>query len=73
VLTPPEEAAEIETLEPFAAENVSPIRGPSLFERMAMAARGAVRQAKEADADAPPLPHLRRGSELADARFARAA
>jgi len=73
VLTAPEDAAEIELLEPFAAENVTPLRGPSLFERMAMAARGAVRQAKEADADAPPLPHLRRGLEAEGPRFARAA
>jgi len=73
VLAAPEDAAEIELLEPFAAENVTPIRGPSLFERMAMAARGAVRQAKEADGDAPPLPHLRRGLEVEGPRFARAA
>jgi cell division protein FtsZ len=76
VLTAPAEATEFATLDPFAAEdttNVTPIRGPSLFERMAMAARGAVRHAKEADADAPPLPQLYRGRDLDGPRFARAA
>jgi cell division protein FtsZ len=76
VLTPPEDAAELQLLEPFETvdtANVTPIRGPSLFERMAMAARGAARQAKAADADAPPLPHLYRGREWPEQRIARAA
>jgi cell division protein FtsZ len=80
VLTPPEGISELATLDPFATEPVAqaqsaavvPIRGPSLFERMAMAARGAVRQAHESN-DHPPLPHLYRGRELAGPGFARAA
>jgi cell division protein FtsZ len=75
VLTPPDEAVEAALIEPFAADatNVAPIRGPSLFERMAMAARGAARQARDAEADAPPLPHLYRGREWPEQRIARAA
>jgi cell division protein FtsZ len=80
VLTPPEGASEFATLDPFAAEcaaqaqsaEIVPIRGPSLFERMALAARGAVRQAQEAEAY-PPLPHLYRGRELDPPALARAA
>jgi cell division protein FtsZ len=75
VLTPPDGAADVETLDPFAADPnvVVPIRGPSLFERMAMAARGAVRQAQAVDADAPPLPNLYRGRDWPEQRIARAA
>jgi cell division protein FtsZ len=80
VLTPPEGASEFATLDPFAAEpaaqaqsaSVVPIRGPSLFERMALAARGAVRHAQEAEAH-PPMPQLYRGRELDRPAFARAA
>jgi len=78
VLTPPEGASEFATLDPFAGDyeaqapsaEVVPIRGPSLFERMALAARGAVRQEAEAY---PPLPRLYRGRELEGAALARAA
>jgi cell division protein FtsZ len=81
VLAPPEGAAEFATLDPFAVGHaaaeigpnvVVPLRGPSLFERMATAARGAVRQAREAE-DAPPLPHLYRGREWPEQHIARAA
>jgi cell division protein FtsZ len=43
VLTPPEHPAPLETVEPFA----EPVRGPSLFERMAAIARGAPQGARE--------------------------
>jgi len=75
VLTPPEGASEIETLDPFAAAAAGgggALRGPSLFERMAMAARGAVRQGK-GDDDAPPLPRLDRGRAWPEQHIARAA
>ena len=83
-LSPPEGAEEFATVEPFAAQPATapepaaepaaraPVRGPSLFERMSMAARGAARQAKEAE-EHPPLPHLYRGREREERRFARAA
>jgi cell division protein FtsZ len=84
-LTAPEGAGEIETLDPFAAEPIRPFvaataspaalpadgRGPSLFERMAMLARGAAKEAREADG--PPMPHLYRGREYMVQRTARAA
>jgi cell division protein FtsZ len=46
VLVPPEGAGELPTIDPFTAEPAAdatspPVRGPSLFERIAMAARGA--------------------------------
>jgi cell division protein FtsZ len=74
VLSPPDGASDFATIEPFAAEPaaVLPFRGPSLFERMALVARGAVRQAEEAE-DKPPLPHLYRGRDLDGPSFARAA
>jgi cell division protein FtsZ len=80
VLTPPEGASEFAMLDPFAIEPaaqgqlgaVVPIRGPSLFERMALAARGAVRHTEESK-DYPPLPILCRGRELNGPAFARAA
>jgi len=82
VLTPPESLGEMETVEPFetlseiaaevAALNVIPIRGPSLFERMAMLARGAAKEAREAE-DQPPMPHLYRGREWQTQEIARAA
>ena len=75
-LAPPDGADDFATVEPFAANAeaprafVFPVRGPSLFERMAMLARGA----GEAPAPRayPPLPHLRSG-EFAQQRIARAA
>jgi len=76
-LAPPEGAAEIATVEPFAeveaaaSATIAPLRGPSLFERMAMAARGAARQARAEDG--PPLPQLYRGRDSAPQRIARAA
>jgi len=81
VLTPPEGASEFATLDPFAAEPAVqpqpataavPIRGPSLFERMAMAARGAPRAAQDAE-DHPPLPQLYRAHAHHGPAFARAA
>jgi cell division protein FtsZ len=88
VLTPPESEDRIEAIEPFAAEaEAAPIpettaevielaeireRGPSLFERMAMLARGAAREVREAE-EYPPLPHLYRGRDFADQEIARAA
>jgi cell division protein FtsZ len=80
LLTPPEGASEFVTIDPFAAESdadaqsaeIVPIRGPSLFERMALAARGAVRPGQEADAFPPP-PHLYRGRDLDGPAFAKAA
>ena len=81
-LVPPADAAENVTLDPFAAIEAEPacagppaiaqLRGPSLFERMAMAARGAARQARAEDG--PPLPQLYRGRDLDhQPRIARAA
>jgi len=70
VLTPPEGAGEIETLDPFAAS--ASLRGASLFERMAMAARGAVRQGNEDDGH-PALARLHRGREWPEQSIARAA
>ena len=80
ILTPPEGAGEFTTIDPFAAPSapeprspaVAPERGPSLFERMSMAARGAARQARAAE-DHPPLPHLYRSREPEEARLAHAA
>jgi cell division protein FtsZ len=79
ILTAPEGASEFATLDPFGSEPaeapsaaVLPIRGPSLFERMAMAARGANRTALE-PGDYPPLGHLHRSRELNGAALARAA
>jgi cell division protein FtsZ len=71
VLEPPADLPEIDQVEPFSAEIV-PIRGPSLFERMATLARGAAKEARAAD-DLPPLPHLYRGRDWADQQIARAA
>jgi len=75
ILAPPEGASEFPTIDPFAQPApqpepqqaaVAPPRGPSLFERMSMAARGASRPAREAEAP-PPLPRLYRGTKLAHA------
>lgn len=41
MLVPPDGVGEIPTIDPFRAEVDQPTRGPSLFERIAMAARGA--------------------------------
>jgi cell division protein FtsZ len=78
LLTAPEGAAEFATLDPFTAEpaaeqpmaTLTPIRGPSLFERMAMVARGTAHQT-----DMPAMPQFYRGRDVdVDApRFARAA
>jgi cell division protein FtsZ len=66
VLTPPDDAPAPEMVEPFpeeeTASQVVPIRGPSLFERMATIARGAARDNREADG--PPLPQLYRGRDF---------
>ncbi len=80
-LAPPANAAENVTLDPFSAieaesapaalDKIAPLRGPSLFERMAMAARGAARQARAEDG--PPLPQLYRGRDSVPQRIARAA
>jgi|GEM_PF-1906992 len=76
VLEAPADADDFATLDPFAAEvaalNVVPIRGPSLFERMAMLARGAVKDARDAG-DHPPMPHLYRGRDFHNQDIARAA
>jgi cell division protein FtsZ len=75
ILDPPERAPDFATLDPFAAEvaalNLVPMRGPSLFERMAMVARGAARDVRDAGGH-PPMPHLYRGRDL-DQKMARAA
>ena len=78
VLTPPEGVADLPLVDPFSATAVAedraasmrPVRGPSLFERMASAARG---KAPSSDASsnhvAPPtMPQVR-----TEPRFARAA
>ncbi|HYI63864.1 MAG TPA: cell division protein FtsZ [Allosphingosinicella sp.] len=76
-LAPPEGADDFVTVEPFAANVemprafVLPVRGPSLFERMAMLARGATEV--PAPKAYPALPHLRRSGEFAPQRIARAA
>jgi cell division protein FtsZ len=77
VLSPPEGVCEFATLDPFTAEaaqsaGVVPIRGPSLFERMALAARGVVRHAEDSK-DYPPMPSLYRGRTVEGPSFARAA
>ena len=74
VLAPPESVPDIATVEPFVCSNEPqpPVRGPSLFERMAMAARGVAREARESEHN-PPLPHLYRGRDQDSERFARAA
>jgi cell division protein FtsZ len=80
VLTPPEGAHEFATLDPFTARAASPaqrveivpIRGPSLFERMAMVARGPATDAT-ASKDYPAMPRLYRGHEADGQGFARAA
>jgi cell division protein FtsZ len=80
ILSPPEGAADFATLDPFGAGSApgprlavaEPVRGPSLFERMAMVARGPGRHAREAE-DCPPLTHLHRARATDGPRFARAA
>ena len=80
ILSPPEGAADFATLDPFGAGSgpgprlatTEPVRGPSLFERMAMVARGPARHAREAE-DCPPLPHISRAHPMEGPRFARAA
>ena len=76
VLEAPEGAGDFATIETFMAETtgaaIIPIRGPSLFERMAMLARGAAKDARTCE-DQPPMPHLYRGREWTDQRIARAA
>lgn len=42
-LVPPEGVGEFPTVDTFATEVERPIRGPSLFERIAMVTRGAAR------------------------------
>jgi len=69
-LDPPPGVEECAAPEQLA--DVVPIRGPSLFERMAMLARGGGKDARDAG-DHPPLPHLYRGREWTDQRIARAA
>jgi cell division protein FtsZ len=76
VLEAPEGADDFATVETFMAQTpgaaIIPIRGPSLFERMAMLARGAAKDARACE-DQPPMPHLYRGREWTDQRIARAA
>ena len=82
VLAPPEGMDDMPTIEPFALEApadaivislaAARVRGPSLFERMATLARGAAKDAREAE-DYPPMPHLYRGRDWPDRRIARAA
>jgi cell division protein FtsZ len=76
-LVPPEGVEEFATLDPFAVEAAPviqtptmPIRGPSLFERMAMVARGKGRDVSE---DAPPFSDFQRGGEWTNQRIARVA
>jgi cell division protein FtsZ len=76
-LVPPEGAGDFATLDPFAVEAATaiqtpamPIRGPSLFERMAMVARGRGRDVCEI---APPFGDLQRGGEWTNQRIARVA
>jgi cell division protein FtsZ len=76
-LVPPEGVGEFATLDPFAVEAATalqtptmPIRGPSLFERMAMVARGKGRDVSE---DAPPFGDFQRGAEWTNQRIARVA
>ena len=52
---------------PACADVLAPLRGPSLFERMAMAARGAVRRGSD---DVPPLAQLNCGPVFLDRRAA---
>jgi cell division protein FtsZ len=74
VLSPPEDAGEFATVDPFAAEPAATAaRGPSLFERMAMAARGAPRAAAPAAGENVPAPPRLYGVEIDGPRFARAA
>jgi len=76
-LEPPEGMDALETLDPFADEiaagaTVIPIRGPSLFERMATLARGTAKQVRDAE-DGVPMPHLYRGRDFTAEPMARAA
>ncbi|MEA3044706.1 MAG: cell division protein FtsZ [Sphingomonadales bacterium] len=76
-LVPPEGVGEFATLDPFAVEAATviqiptlPIRGPSLFERMAMVARG---KGRDVSGDAPPFGDFQRGGECTNQRIARVA
>jgi hypothetical protein len=77
VLVAPPGAGEMATVDPFAPEapaaEIVPAHSPSLFERMAMLARGAVQEARDTK-DGPPMPMLYRGRDYASQqRIARAA
>jgi cell division protein FtsZ len=78
VLVAPPGAGEIAMVDPFAPEapaaaEIVPVHSPSLFERMAMLARGAVQEARDTK-DGPPMPMLYRGRDYASQqRIARAA
>ncbi|HEV7658533.1 MAG TPA: cell division protein FtsZ [Allosphingosinicella sp.] len=78
VLVAPPGAGEIAMVDPFsleapAAAEIVPAHSPSLFERMAMLARGAVQEARDTK-DGPPMPMLYRGRDYASQqRIARAA
>jgi cell division protein FtsZ len=78
VLVAPPGAGEIAMVDPFspeaaAAPDIVPAHSPSLFERMAMLARGAVQEARDTK-DGPPMPALYRGRDyISQQRIARAA
>jgi cell division protein FtsZ len=77
VLVAPPGVGEIAIVDPFAPEapaaaEIAPAQGPSLFERMAMLARGAAQEARDTR-DGPAMPALYRGRDYASQRIARAA
>jgi cell division protein FtsZ len=77
ILVAPPGAGEIAMVDPFAPEapapaEIVPAHSPSLFERMAMLARGAAQEARDTK-DGPPMPALYRGRDYASQRIARAA
>jgi cell division protein FtsZ len=77
ILVAPPGCGEIAIVDPFAPEapaaaEIAPAHSPSLFERMAMLARGAAQEARDTK-DGPSMPALYRGRDYASQRIARAA
>jgi len=62
VLTPPEGAGEMASIDPFAPAPLSIARGPSLFERMAQLARGTAPDLRDRD-EGLAVPQFYRGRD----------
>jgi cell division protein FtsZ len=77
ILVAPLGAGEVPMVDPFAlcaspVPDIVPEHSPTLFERMAMLARGVAQEVRDSK-DGPPMPALYRGRDQAPQRIARAA